>query len=251
VAKEPVSPWPDVPADVRPDELDADVRQQDLRTLNSDNADWVAGHLVMVARLIDDDPALAWRHAQAAVSRAGRVPAVREAAGLAAYRAGEYAKALTELRAARRMSGSDLQLPVMADCERGLGRPGRALDIAGSPEAGKLPLAQRVEMRIVAAGARADQGQFDAAVVTLQCPELQRADAEWAPRLRYAYAEALLAVGRGDEAAEWFRQAAEADVEGLTDAEERWAEFYGVVTTFIEGDASDDEDEAAPGPDGN
>jgi hypothetical protein len=102
-------------------------------------------------------------------------------------------------------------------------------------------------MRIVAAGARADQGQLDAAVVTLQCPELGRSDTEWAPRLRYAYADALLAVGRGDEAAEWFRQAAEADVDGLTDAEERWAEFYGVMSTFTDGDAGD---EAGAGQDG-
>lgn len=229
MSKDPAQVWPEVPADVNPGELDSEVRQQDLRTLNSDNADWVSGHLVMVTRLIDDDPALAWRHAQAAVSRAGRVPAVREAAGLAAYRAGEYAKALTELRAARRMSGTDFQLPVIADCERGLGRPAKALEIAGSPEAARLPLAQRVEMRMVAAGARSDQGQHEAAVVTLQCPELQRADTEWAGRLRYAYAEALLAAGRDDEAADWFRQSAEADPDGLTDAEDRWAEMHGVV----------------------
>jgi tetratricopeptide (TPR) repeat protein len=226
---------------VRPDELDAEIRQQDLRTLSSDNADWVARHLVMLGRLFDDDPDLAWRHAQAAVSRAGRVPSVREAAGLAAYRVGEYAKALTELRAARRMSGSDLQLPVIADCERGLGRPAKALEIAGSPEAARLPAAQRVEMRIVAAGARLDQGQPDAAVVTLQCPELSRADAEWAPRLKYAYAEALLASGRADEAGEWFRQAAELDVDGQTDAEERWAALHGVVVEFV-----DDSDESDP-----
>jgi hypothetical protein len=87
--------------------------------------------------------------------------------------------------------------------------------------------------------------------VTLQCPELQRGDTEWAPRLRYAYAEALLAVGRGDEAAEWFRQAAEADVEGVTDAEERWAEFYGVMTTFADGDGVDDEDPGTAATDGD
>jgi tetratricopeptide (TPR) repeat protein len=221
--------WPVIPEDVRADELDADIRQQDLRTLSADNAEWVARHLVMLGRTYDEDPDLAWRHAQAAVSRAGRVPSVREAAGLAAYRVGEYAKALTELRAARRMSGSDLQLPVIADCERGLGRPAKALEIAGSSEAARLPAAQRIEMRIVAAGARLDQGQPSAAVVTLQCPELSVTDTEWAPRLRYAYAEALLADGRTEEGAEWFRKAAEVDAEGATDAEERWAALHGVV----------------------
>jgi tetratricopeptide (TPR) repeat protein len=229
--------WPPVPEDVQADELDAEIRQLDLRTLSADNAEWVARHLVMLGRTFETDPDLAWRHAQAAVSRAGRVPSVREAAGLAAYRVGEYAKALTELRAARRMSGSDLQLPVIADCERGLGRAAKALEIAGSPEAARLPTGQRIEMRIVASGARLDQGQPGAAIVTLQCPELSRGDAAWAPRLRYAYAEALLADGREEEATDWFRRAAEVDPDGTTDAEERWAGLHGVVL-----DAGDDEE---------
>jgi len=179
----------------------------------------------MVARSIDDDPDLAWEHAQAAVRRAGRIAAVREAAGLAAYRAGHFARALTELRAARRMSGLDNQLPVIADCERGLGRPERTLEIAGSAPVARLDEAGRIEMRIVAAGARRDMGQLDAALVTLQCPELSQSDTVWGPRLRYAYADTLVELGRVDEAAHWFDKTAQVDVDGTTDAEDRFVEL--------------------------
>ena len=43
---------------------------------------------------------------------------------------GRYAEALRELRTVRRLSGSSEHLPIMADCERGLGRPERALALA-------------------------------------------------------------------------------------------------------------------------
>ena len=213
--------WPDLPDDITGDELDEEVFLGDLRGLSAENARWVARHLVMVARCFDDNPDLAWEHAQAAVRRAGRIAVVRETAGLAAYRAGHFARALTELRAARRMSGSQDQLPIMADCERGLGRPEKALEIAGSKAANSLNQAGRIEMRIVAAGARADLAQLDAALVTLQCPELSQDDQQWGPRLRYAYADTLEALGRPDEAATWFAKASLVDVDGQTDAEER------------------------------
>jgi tetratricopeptide (TPR) repeat protein len=225
--------WPDLPDDVTGDELDQEVFLGDLRGLTADNARWVARHLVMVARTIDEDPELAWEHAQAAVRRAGRIAAVREAAGLAAYRAGHFARALTELRAARRMSGLDTQLPVIADCERGLGRPERTLEIAGSAPVARLDQAGRIEMRIVAAGARRDMGQLDAALVTLQCPELSQSDTVWGPRLRYAYADTLVDLGRLDEAAHWFDKAAQVDVEGMTDAEDRFVELLSAGATDV------------------
>ncbi|HET7074416.1 MAG TPA: tetratricopeptide repeat protein, partial [Mycobacterium sp.] len=46
-----------------------------------------------------------------------------------------------------------------------------------------------------------------------------------AARLFYAYADTLLALGRNDEALHWFLRAAAADVEGVTDAEDRAAEL--------------------------
>jgi len=132
----------------------------------------------------------------------------------------------------------------MADCKRGLGRPERAIAMAGAPEADRLDKAGRVELRIVAAGARRDLGQIDAAVVTLQCPELSsHGDEPWVPRLRYAYADALLAAGRDGEAREWFVKAAQADSTGATEADERLAELDGLVwVDTLDEDELDDED---------
>src|SRR5690606_23871203 len=146
-------------------------------------------------------------------------------AGIAAYRTGRYAEALAELRAARRMTGSAEYLPMMADCERGLGRPRRALDLAADPAIAGLDVEGRVEMLIVAAGARRDLGDVAAAVVSLQVPELRsRAKQPWVARLRYAYADLLEAAGRHDEARRWFLRALEADPES-TDAIDRVAEL--------------------------
>lgn len=197
----------------------------------------MARHLVMIARLLDDDPDAAYAHAQRVRAISQRLPVAREAMGLAAYQAGKWAEARSELRAFQRMSGSAEHLAVIADCERGLGHPEKALELAGSSAAAGLPTAERVELRIVASGARADLGQWDAAVVTLQCPELNSSSKEpWVSRLRYAYADALLAVGRDGEAREWFAKAAAADPEGWTDAADRVAELQGVVVADLEED---------------
>jgi tetratricopeptide (TPR) repeat protein len=210
------------------EEIDPEVRQE-LRSLPKTLAQDVAKNLVMVARLLDDDPQRAYEHARTALRLASRVGAVREAAGFAAYAVEKYGEALREFRAARRMTGSDHLWPIMADCERGLGRPERALAMAGEPEVRRLDKAGQVEMRLVAAGARRDMGQAEAAVVTLQSPELaSSASHPWTPRLRYAYADALLAVGREAEAREWFGKALEADQQGTTDASDRLAELDGV-----------------------
>ncbi|TDD40583.1 hypothetical protein E1287_00515 [Actinomadura sp. KC06] len=209
--------------------MDADARTE-LRTLPKDLATKVARHLVMAGRLAEDEPERAYKHARAARRLASRVGVVREAAGIAAYHAGEWAEALAELRAARRLStGDDAYLPLMADCERGLGRPERALDLIKSPEAKKLDPMGRIELRIVESGVRRDLGQHDAAVVTLQIPELRdRRLRPWSVRLFYAYADALAEAGREGEAADWFARAAAADRDGETDAAERYAELDGL-----------------------
>ncbi|WP_153466455.1 tetratricopeptide repeat protein [Streptomyces kaniharaensis] len=217
-----------IPEDVTGFELDADVRQE-LKSLPKTLADDVARNLVMVARLLDGEPEEAYQYSRVALRLASRVAAVREAAGFASYMTQRYSEALTEFRAARRMTGRADLWPVMADCERGLGRPERALAMAGEAEVKQLDKAGQVEMRLVAAGARTDMEQFDAAVVTLQSPELASSAVHpWTARLRYAYAEALIAAGRGDEAREWFAKAAEADTDGSTNASERLAEIDGV-----------------------
>ncbi|WP_256641859.1 tetratricopeptide repeat protein [Streptomyces murinus] len=217
-----------IPEDVTGDEIDKDVRQE-LQSLPKTLAEDVARNLVMVARLIDEDPEGAYGYSKVALRLASRVAAVREAAGFAAYANQKYSEALAEFRAARRMTGSAELWPVMADCERGLGRPEKALDMAGAPEVHKLDKAGQVEMRLVAAGARRDMDQLDAAIVTLQSSELASNSIQpWTARLRYAYADALLAVGREDEAREWFAKAVEADRDGSTDASDRLAEMDGV-----------------------
>ncbi|WP_234327444.1 tetratricopeptide repeat protein [Streptomyces sp. NRRL WC-3742] len=220
-----------IPEDVTGFEIDADVRQE-LKSLPKTLADDVARNLVMVARLLDSEPEEAYQYSRVALRLASRVAAVREAAGFASYMTQRYSEALTEFRAARRMTGRADLWPVMADCERGLGRPERALAMAGEPEVKQLDKAGQVEMRLVSAGARTDMEQFDAAVVTLQSPELASSSVQpWTARLRYAYAEALIAAGRADEARDWFAKAAEADTEGSTNAAERLAEIDGVEFT--------------------
>jgi hypothetical protein len=182
-------------------QLDREVRGR-LRSLAKDNAETVGRHLVMAGRLLDTDPELAYEHAQAAVRRAGRIDVVREAAGLAAYRLGHYAEALRELRTVRRLNGSSEHLPVMADAERGLGRPERALDLARTPEAETLDAQGRTELALVVAGARVDLGQTEAALAVLDSiPARDVTSPELRHRVSEVRADVLEALGRVDEAA--------------------------------------------------
>jgi tetratricopeptide (TPR) repeat protein len=209
-----------VPADVVGNELERPVLAE-LRSLPDTLALKVGKHLVMVGRLLDEDPQGALAHAQAARDLAPRMALLRETVGVAAYQSEDYAKALSELKAARRISGGSDFLPMMADCERGLGRPGRALELVESAPS-RLPAEVAVELLIVAAGARRDLGDPEAAVLQLQRAELTATTEEpWLARLRYAYADALEAAGRRQEAATWFGRAASVDLDGATDAEER------------------------------
>jgi hypothetical protein len=211
---------PIIPEGITGEELDK-VTRGDLLTLSADNAKIVSQHLACVHAFADSEPENAHEHAQAAVRHAGRVAVVRETAGYAAYRVGKYEIAIKDLKAAFRINGDVSIWPVLADCERGLGRPRKALDLAGAPEAKKLAKEQAVELRIVAAGARRDLGEVDAAVVTLQTNDLNTENDSWAIRLRYAYADALSAAGRDDEAKKWFKKCADLDIEESTDAAER------------------------------
>lgn len=214
---------PELAPDLPEAELDRTARAE-LRSLPDTLAERVAKHLVAAGLLLDDDPARAHEHAWYARSLAPRLALVREAAGITAYRTGDYAAAIAELRAVRRMTGDPSHLPMLADAERGLGRPERALALARDPEVARLDAAARVEMAIVASGARRDRGEYDAAVVGLQGGALDSDRLEpWTPRLWYAYAEALLAAGRRDEALRWFESVAAIDDDGDTDADQRVA----------------------------
>ncbi len=239
---------PRLPDDIEATDLDPEVRR-DLRGLQKDTADSVARHLVAAGGLVDEDPELALEHARYARRRASRIAVVREAAGIAAYHAGEWAEALSELRAARRMGGGPVHVPVMADIERALGRPERAIDLARGPEAAELGTAERIELAIVAAGARRDLGEIDASVLALQIPELDPARREpWSARLFYAYADNLLAAGRESDAVQWFVHSADADAAGETDAARRIAEITGDELDDDLDDIAFGEEDAPAGP---
>jgi tetratricopeptide (TPR) repeat protein len=185
--------------------LDRDARAE-LRSLAKPVAEFVAAHLVAAGLALDHDPQRALAHARAARGRASRVAAVREAVGVAAYHAEEWAEA------------------IVADCERALGRPTQALRVLSDPDISKMDPESRAELLIVIAGARRDLGQLDAALAVLSRGGLDRTRPKAGSiRLWYAYADALEASDRREDAATWFAAAAAIDHDGETDAVDRAA----------------------------
>lgn len=179
-------------------------------------------HLIAAGELIDEDPALANRHAQAARRRAARLPVIREASAETAYAAEDYATALTEYRAVARMTGSDEYLPVIADCERALGRHDQALRTIRQGHAAPLGAAQHVELVLVEAGLRHDMGQDEEALRVLRRAiedKLGRPSSQ--ARLRYAYADILAQRGDVRHAVTWFTAAGRLDGEHALDVADR------------------------------
>ena len=221
--------------------------KSELGGLPSDLAVMVGRYLV--AAELASDPQQAYRYAQAARHYAARIGVVRELSGITAYKTERWTEALAELRAARRLTGRNDYLALMADAERGLGRLDRALEVVHSPEAKRLPRAAQIELRIVESGIRRDQGLADAAVLALQVPELTDGKLRpWSARLFYAYGDALLAAGRREAAREAFARAVVADEDEQTDALARLDELDGVTVADLEDD-EDDEDDAASSSD--
>lgn len=201
--------------------------QRALAALSPELAELTGRHLAAAGLLVDEDPGRAVVHARFAKERAARIPETREALGVAAYAHGDFALARTELRAARRMSGAPELIPLLADCERALGRPDAALELAAHPDSARLSREDRLELAMVVSGARLDLGDAARAVTVLSLPELKASDAAAAAsptilRLWYAYADALDAAGRRDEAADRMARVAELDEQGITDAAERF-----------------------------
>ncbi|MGN6250232.1 MAG: hypothetical protein ACTHNS_00290 [Marmoricola sp.] len=200
----------------------------------------MARHLVAAEQLLESDPRAAYEHTLAARGRAGRLAVVREAVGEAAYGAGEFAEALQELRAARRMNGSPAYVAMMADCERALGRPDRALTLLRETARDGFASDQQAELVIVEAGARRDRGEIEAALRTLEHAPLEsKARQPWVARLRYVYADTLLEAGREEDALAWFHRADAADGLGTTDAAARAAEVERRLEGRGPGDTSD------------
>lgn len=247
--KRPKLPDPAIREGVTGADLDRSARSQ-LRTLSKENAEGVAQHLVMAAELVDEDIEGALAHAEVAARRAGRVAVTRETLGYVTYRMGDYARALAEFRTARRLSGSHHVLPLMVDCERGMGRLDRALELAASPEASTLSGDERVELAIVVSGVRRDLGQPDAAAAGLVDLTAKVSPARpGAARLYYAYADSLLELDRAVEAREWFAKALDADKDLETDAAERLDELDGIE--MIDLAPLDDAEIATPAPEGD
>ena len=231
---------PFIPDVVVPGDLDR-VARNELKTLSKENAEGVARHLVMAARLIEDDPALAHQHAISAARRAGRIGVVRETLAITAYAIGDYALALRELRTYRRITGKDDQLPMMVDSERGLERPERALELGRSVPRASLPVPVQVELAIAMSGARLDLGDAQAALDELTIPQLDATLVfSYSPDLFAAYAAVLEELGREAEAEQWYARAdvAEAALEESGDPEVDTIEV-------IEEDLDDPEEPAA------
>ena len=201
-----------IPEEITEKDLDLLVRVQ-FKTLSPENAERVARHLAMVNLLINDDPELAHRHALAAADRAGRIGVVRETLGVTAYTIGDFALALRELQAYRRITGKDDELPIMVDSERGLGRPDKALELGRSVPREKLEPGVRANLAIAMSGARLDRNENELALAELEIPELNPAKVfEYSPQLFRAYAHTLEILGRDSDAKRWLELADRADV---------------------------------------
>ncbi|WP_159961583.1 tetratricopeptide repeat protein [Blastococcus haudaquaticus] len=244
-------------------DLDPAVRTA-LRGLDPRNVERVASHLVAAGTLVEDDPAAALAHARAARDRASRVAAVREAVGVAAYHAEDYAEAARELRAYRRMSGDESYRAVLADCERALSRPEVALRLVAEALADSPDPEETAELRIVESGARLDLGEDAAARLVLEAALGDRPDpASLQPgdtgrlRIAAAYADLLEMQGDGEMAMEWLVAIAGADTDDVTGAVDRLGiEFTDLEDELVEeqldgaqpldGDADEDEQAEPP-----
>lgn len=213
---------PQIPAAVKASDLDRESRAA-LSSLDPDNAEKVARHLVMAGSLLDVDAEEAYLHAKAAVSRAGRIGTVREACALAAYASGKYSEALREVRAARRLDGTDSLRAIEADCERGLGKPEKALEIISETDTSAYGLSELVELVIVQAGARHDLGDSEAALLVLNqfLEQQQLEEPVLLARILSYKADLLRELGRQEEADQVAEQTPEVpDTVAIVDLEE-------------------------------
>lgn len=213
----------------------------ELKSLPMELAEIVGAHLATAGALLEEDPARALRHAQAARRRAARLTVTREAVAEAAYASGEWSVALSEFRALRRMTGDSVWLAVMADCERALGRPQVSLRLIRDAATERLDGAQQIELVLVEAGARADLGQTAEAVRLLRATYEQVKARGGSARIRvgYAFADRLLADGDDRLARAVFHKVAGWDSEFITDAAERVDTLDGLVIESFEDDADE------------
>ncbi|MDO5746715.1 MAG: HAD-IIA family hydrolase, partial [Actinomycetaceae bacterium] len=221
---------PEIPERVRAEDLDADMLKE-LQSLNPENAQMVAKHLVMAGSYIDLDPEAAYAHARAAVDRASRIGIVRQAAALAAYSCGKYAEALREVRTVRRLLGTDELRAVEADCERGLGKPDKALKVIEETDISAMSVEEIAELIIVESGARADMEQYDVALLVIDdfLSKVTFDDDETRVRVLEVRVERLKDLGRTEEAEQALQEIPSlpepvtiVDLEEVVDADTPW-----------------------------
>ncbi|WP_227492840.1 hypothetical protein [Brevibacterium sp. CFH 10365] len=158
----------------------------------------VAKHLVAAGGLLDLDPERAHEHAKAAMARAGRVAVVREALGIAAYYVEKYDEAVRELRTHRRISGSNDNIALIADAERGRGKPEKALELLKNSEELDLDNDTHTELVIVAAGAKSDLDDIAGARRLIEAEDFTQKPSGGLVRLMAAYAEVLRIDGEAE-----------------------------------------------------
>jgi tetratricopeptide (TPR) repeat protein len=189
--------------------LPRDVVDELNRVARSGKEQQAAARLERAVQLLErGDSHGAVAEAQKAKELAPRSVSVREVLGMALYQQGRWREALSELQTYRRISGRADQNHLIADAERGLGRPERAVPLAEEALAGRgVPIEAKAESVIVAASALADMGRFDQALGLLR--RVRTRDDVARPeviRVWYVIADILEKAGRPKEAAEQFRK---------------------------------------------
>jgi len=190
---------PYLPEEITAEQLDRESRRH-LLSLNKENADRVARHLVMAGALIDDNAELAYEHAKAAYRHAARIDIVREALGLTSYATERYGEALRELRTYRRMSDDYTHAAIEADSDRGRGKPDRAIAFFEEIDVTKLPPAAQVELALVISGAYADLDDSERGLELVNTLKVEQFDEVMRARVEIVRAERLAELGREDEA---------------------------------------------------
>ena len=191
---------PKMPKGIEWSMLSTDDRER-LRGLSKEHAENIGLHILAAYTLEERDPELALEHAKRVAHQASRIDFARETLAFVAYRQGDYKLALREFRTAFRMNGFLDYLPFIADCERGMGEPKKAIETAMSDDAKYLRGESKAEMFLVYAGALGDLELWDKAIEIVHTLGRSKGLAgEYRMRAVQAEQYFLEQAGRSDEA---------------------------------------------------
>ena len=191
---------PKMPKGIEWSMLSTDDRER-LRGLSKEHAENIGLHILAAYTLEERDPELALEHAKWVTHQASRIDFARETLAFVAYRQGDYKLALREFRTAFRMNGFLDYLPFIADCERGMGEPKKAIETAMSDDAKYLRGESKAEMFLVYAGALGDLELWNKAIEIVHTLGRSKGLAgEYRMRAVQAEQYFLEQAGRSDEA---------------------------------------------------